>query len=85
MQCLNPECRKAVKQRSQYVKSNSPYIATVYYFCPHCGTVFTVEKSQGDIISPGDPEETLRRVMKDIPSLTKEHLRLVYESVRALM
>ncbi len=85
MQCLNPDCRKTVKQRSQYTKSNTPYIATVYYFCPHCGACFTVEKSEGEIFFPNAPEGVLLRVMKEIPSLSKEHLRLVYGSVRTLM
>jgi len=85
MQCLNPDCRKTVKQRSQYIKSNTPYIATGYYFCPHCGACFTVEKSEGEIIFPAAPEEILRRVMKEIPYLSKDHLKLVFESVRALM
>lgn len=85
MRCLNPDCRKTAKYRSQYIKSYDPYIATLYYFCPHCGTRFTIDKSEGDIILPNDPKEILRRVMKDIPILSKDHLKLVYESVRALM
>lgn len=85
MRCLNPECGKTAKYKSQYIKSNRPYIATQYYHCPHCDAQFTIDKSEGDIFLPDDPKEVLRRVMKDLPILSKDHLKLVYESVRALI
>ena len=84
MECLH--CHKqGVKYKSQYVKSHTPYIATAYYYCPYCHSHFSIDKTEGEIHTPTDPATILRRVLKDISNLPKDHLKLIYDSVSALM
>lgn len=75
---------KGAKYKGQNVKSRDPYIATSYYYCPHCFTDFSIDKTEGDIHSPSDPAIVLRRVLKDIAQLPKDHLKLIRDSVTAL-
>lgn len=85
MKCLNPTCGKKAKYQGQNTKSTNPYIATAYYYCPHCHTRFTIDKTEGEVTSPTDPEEVLRRVLKDIACLPREKLKVVSASVAELL
>jgi hypothetical protein len=84
MECLN--CHRAgAKFQGQNTKSKAPYIATAYYYCPHCHTRFSIDKTEGEIITPTDPDTILRRVLTDIASLPKENLKIVSASVTELL
>ena len=83
MKCV--KCFKKAKLRGQNLKSRDPYIATAYYFCPHCHTSFSIDKTQGEVISPNDPDQTLKRVLQDLTTLPKPLLQLVSKNVTALM
>lgn len=84
MECIN--CfKKGAIYKGQNKKSLRPYIVTAYYYCPYCHSDFSIDKTGGEIHTPDDPAEVLRRVLSDISHLPKDHLKLVYESVSALM
>ena len=84
MLCENEECGKTAIQKGRHVKSRRPYIATVYYRCPHCGASFSIDSSLGEISVPDNPESVMRLVVSKLAQLPKEKLMAVSRIIRQI-